>query len=48
MQSAKPGVFKCIDKLMKEQKSQTNQIERLNSGEPHKKIKKNTKTLTKD
>ena len=45
MQSAKPGVFKCIDKLMKEQKSQTNQIERLNSGEPHKKKQKKYKNL---
>ena len=45
MQSAKPGVFKCIDKLMKEQKRQANQIERLNSGEPHKKKQKKYKNL---
>ena len=44
MQCAKPGVFKCIAKLMKEQKSQSNQIVRLNSGEPHKKKTKISKT----
>ena len=37
MQCAKPGVYKCIAKIMKEQKSQSNQIERLNSGEPREK-----------
>ena len=45
MQCAKPGVFKCIAKLMKEQKSQSNQIERLNSGEPHKNKQKKYKNL---
>ena len=45
MQCAKPGVFKCINKMLKEQKSQSNQIERLNSGEPHKKKQKKYKNL---
>ena len=40
MQCDKPGVFKCIAKLLKEQNSQSNQIERLNSDEPHKKKQK--------
>lgn len=45
MQCAKPGVYKCIAKIMKEQKSQSNQIERLNSGEPREKKKKRYKNL---
>ena len=45
MQCAKPGVYKCIAEIMKEQKSQSIQIERLNSGEPREKKQKRYKNL---
>ena len=45
MQCAKPGVYKCIAKIMNEQKIQSIQIESFNSGEPREKKQKRYKNL---
>ena len=45
MQCANPGVFKCVQKIVKEQKTQSLEIMRLNAGEPPKKKQKQYRDL---
>ena len=45
MQCANPGVFKCIEKIMKEQKTQSLEMQRLNAGEPPQKKQKKYRAL---
>ena len=47
LQCANPGVFKCIEKTVKEQKTQNLEMIRLDAGEPSIKKQKSIEPLTR-